>query len=149
MPSEIRIRQLKASDTDLATLTEDLNSDDWTDFEYPFTTESLRNFLEDDSHIYLIALVDNELAGALHAYAMYHPSGRVHFYIDEVDTKKQFRRKGVASAMMQEALKIAGARGYDEAWLGTEHDNEPAKALYTSLNPSEVEEGPIYSWKTK
>lgn len=149
MAGEMRIRQLKADDSDLAVLVEDLKGEGWSDFDYPFTVETLKKFLSRDDHIYLIAEMAGDLAGALHAYALYHPSGRTHFYIDEVDTKKQFRRQGVASAMMHEALKIARERQYDEAWLGTEDDNEPAKALYTSLHPSEVENGPIYSWKTK
>lgn len=147
--AEVIVRQLKPTDTDLELLIQDLNGGDWDDFDHPFTVESLTSFLQDDSHVYLVAHIDDQLAGALHAYVLPHPSGRIHFYIDEVDTKKQLRRKGVAKTMMQEALSIARDRGCDEAWLGTEHDNEPAKALYNSLKPSEIENGPIFSWKTK
>lgn len=147
--SSVTVRQLKPIDTDLELLIQDLNGDDWDDFDQPFTLESLTSFLQDGSHVYLVAHIDDQLAGALHAYVLPHPSGRIHFYIDEVDTKKQFRRKGVAKAMMQQALEIAKQHNVDEAWLGTEHDNEPAKALYNSLKPDEIENGPIYSWKTK
>jgi hypothetical protein len=34
-------------------------------------------------------------------------------------------------------------------WLGTEHDNEAAKALYNKLKPSEIENGPIFIYKLK
>lgn len=147
--SSVTVRQLSSTDTDLESLIQDLNGDGWDDFDQPFTLASLTSFLQDDSHVYLVAHIDDQLAGALHAYVMPHPSGRIHFYIDEVDTKKPFRKQGVAKTMMREALRVAGDWGCDEAWLGTEHDNEPAKALYNSLKPDEIENGPIFSWKTK
>ena len=58
-----------------------------------------------------------------------------------------FRRRGVAKAMMRETFNIGRQLGATEAWLGTEHDNEPAKALYLDLHPSETENGPIYTFK--
>jgi ribosomal protein S18 acetylase RimI-like enzyme len=148
MANEISFRLLTADDGDLAEVAESLNRDDWEAGEQPFTAESLKKFLQaDPGNIYMIGYLNGALAAAFHSYRMQHPDGRVFMYIDEVDTAKPFRRHGVATAMMKEMLRIAKERGYNEVWLGTEHDNEPAKALYKSLNPTEIENGPIYSWK--
>lgn len=71
------------------------------------------------------------------------------FYVDEVDVLPEFRRQGVARAMMQKVLEIAAEWGLDEVWLGTEPDNMAANKLYKSMNPSEVEEFIGYTYKTK
>lgn len=112
-----------------------------------FTEKSLEEFLASPDRFYLVAYVDGELAGAIHGYVMLHPTGVKYLYIDEVDTFVGFRRQGVAKAMMEEAFKIGREEECDEAWLGTEHDNEAAKALYLTLHPTETDNGPIYSWK--
>lgn len=147
--AEVTLRRLKPEDPDIAPLAAGLNSRDWDGSINDFTAESLTRFLEDDDHIYLVAFVDSSLAGAAHAYLLQHPDGSRYLYIDEVDTKMPYRRRGVATALMRGLLRLAGEYGADEAWLGTEDDNEAAKALYESFSPDEVEHGPIYSFKTK
>jgi hypothetical protein len=37
----------------------------------------------------------------------------------------------------------------DEVWIGTEVDNLPANALYTSLNPSEIQKCIGYTYVLK
>lgn len=145
----VQLRRLKASDSDLENLAEQLNSSDWDDFGDKFSAESLRQFLQNDSHFYLVAIVGSKVAGALHAYILPHPAGHSVIYVDEVDTAKPYRRQGVATAMMEEMIRLGREYGVREVWLGTEDDNEPAKALYLKLQPYEVENGPIYSFKTK
>lgn len=145
----MQLRRLKSDDTDLAQIAAELNAGDNEISVKTFTEASLREFLSDANRFYLIATIDGEIAGALHGYNNVHPAGVNYLYVDEVDTIKKFRRRGVATAMMKEALMIARDYGADELWLGTEHDNEPAKALYLGLNPTEIENGPIYSYKIK
>jgi ribosomal protein S18 acetylase RimI-like enzyme len=146
----LKIRRLKATDIDLAEIAEELNNKEhWGDFDDHFTRDSLQVFLEDDRRYYILAYLEGNIAGALHAYLLQHPSGKQYMYVDEVDTSKLHRRKGVATAMMREIIGIARRSGADEAWLGTEHDNGSAKALYESLSPDEIEHGPIYSYKLK
>lgn len=147
--ADIRPKFLKPTD-DLSSVVEWLNNDElWEDYDQKFSEVSLSNFLQDPNHYYLLAYVGDKIAGASHAYLMQHPAGPKYFFIDEVDTIKDHRRQGVASAMVKELIKKSVDLGADEAWLGTEDDNEPAKALYEKLNPSEVEHGPIYMYKAK
>jgi ribosomal protein S18 acetylase RimI-like enzyme len=90
-----------------------------------------------------------EIAGAIHGYDHLHPTGVKYLYVDEVDTIEGHRRQGVATVMMNEVFAIAHENGDSEIWLGTEDDNEKAKAFYLSLKPDEIENGPIYTWKVK
>jgi ribosomal protein S18 acetylase RimI-like enzyme len=143
----IRLRRLTATDSDLAQISAELNAADWEASIKDFSAESLREFLTSDQRFYLLAYQGSEIAGAIHGYVLLHPTGVKYLYIDEVDTMVPYRRQGVATAMMQEVFSIAREYGCDEAWLGTEHDNIAAKALYVSLKPTEIENGPIYSWK--
>ncbi|HSX41486.1 MAG TPA: GNAT family N-acetyltransferase [Candidatus Saccharimonadales bacterium] len=143
----LSIRRLAKSDAGLARVAEELNSKDWYEGVQDFTADSLKKFLSDPDNFYIAAEVEGKVVGGLHGYVLLHPDGRKLVYIDEVDTIKGHRRQGVATAMMQEAFELSKERGASEAWLGTEHDNEPAKALYQKLGPSEIDEGPIYTYK--
>ena len=147
MVTEIILRRLKADDHDLATIAAELNEADSEVSLKSFSESSLEDFLSDSERFYLIATIDGHIAGAVHGYALHHPTGVKYLYIDEVDTMEGYRRRGVAGQMMAEAFKIGRELHCDEAWLGTEHDNEPAKALYLGLKPTEIENGPIYTWK--
>lgn len=147
---DIQLRWLKAGDSDLAEIVEELNTGErWGEYEDTFSVESLRTYLDDKKRHYLLAYIGNEIAGASHAYLMQHPAGPKYFYIDEVDTSIKFRRRGVARDMMKALIQRSFEMGADEAWLGTEDDNLAAKALYESLAPSEVEHGPLYMYKAK
>lgn len=145
----ITLRLLQPDDADLDQVADQLNSADSEVTYKNFSGQSLRQFLTNPDNFYLTAFDGKKLAGAIHGYRLLHPTGVRYLYVDEVDTVKEFRRQGVASAMMKEVFGLAKTMGAAEVWLGTEHDNEPAKALYESLKPDEVESGPIYTWKVK
>ena len=143
------MRRLRADDADLTEIVGALNRpEEWEEFDNPFTAESLRKFLGNDDHIYLLAYRGSALAGAAHAYVLLHPAGHSVVYIDEVDTATSHRRSGVATALMDELFLWSRERGAREAWLGTEDDNVPAKALYRKLEPDEEELGWIFSYNT-
>lgn len=144
---ELAVRRLTSGDADLGEVARQLKGKDWYPGSQDFTVESLQQFLRHDQNLYLVALLDGKVVGGLHGYCLRHPDGRQIVYIDEVDTIDGHRRQGVATAMMREAFAWSREQGAEEAWLGTEHDNEPAKALYEGLKPSEVDEGPIYTFK--
>ncbi|MDP9068891.1 MAG: GNAT family N-acetyltransferase [Actinomycetota bacterium] len=149
-PAKIKLRRLRRDDSDLAEVAGQLNrTEEWEDFDNRFSAHSLSEFLQDEDHIYLLAYVGSDLAGAAHAYLLQHPAGHLVVYIDEVDTAKPHRRQGVATALMNELLLWSRKRGAKEAWLGTEDDNEPAKALYRKLNPHEEELGWIFTYNTE
>ncbi len=145
--SDIQLRYLKSTDTDLGAIAAELNAADWEASVKDFSAKDFENFLSSSDRYYLIASIGDEIVGAIHGYKLLHPTGVTYMYIDEVDTMANHRRKGIAKSMMQSVFELAKEWGCDQAWLGTEHDNDAAKALYIGLKPFEIENGPIYSYK--
>ncbi len=61
-----------------------------------------------------------------------HPDKPTELYIDEVGVAPSFQRRGIARRLLSEMLALGKALGCEEAWVGTEHDNHPARSLYQS-----------------
>ena len=77
-----------------------------------FDPDHLRRFL-DHNGILLLAWEGDAIVGQAMCYALPYPSGEDHFYVHEVDTHPAHRRKGVAEALMREALVLAKGYGYE------------------------------------
>jgi ribosomal protein S18 acetylase RimI-like enzyme len=108
-------------------------------FDEPIHAERLAAYLREPGHIMVLAfegdLVVGQCAGVLHR----HPDKTTELYVDEVGTASTHRRLGIARLMMDELFAWGRELGCVEAWLGTEADNEPAKALYRRYRPTEDE----------
>jgi ribosomal protein S18 acetylase RimI-like enzyme len=140
------VRRLGSADQDLAKIVDQINSASMEIGE-PFTQASLTEFLADDRNIYLTVHAEEQLAGTLHAIVYAHPAGQRYVYVDEVDTDKAFRRRGIATAMMQKAQSIARGLRAHAMWLGADTGNEAAHSLYRSLLAQEIEPGVIYTYE--
>lgn len=53
---------------------------------------------------------------------------------DEVGVAPTFQRQGIARQLLEEMFALGKALGCEEAWVGTEHDNHPARR---SMRPTE------------
>ena len=108
-------------------------------FDEPIDAGRLHDYLRAPGHLMVLAfegeLVVGQCAGVLHR----HPDKPTELYIDEVGTASTHRRMGIARLMMDELFAWGRELGCEEAWLGTETDNEPAKALYRRYRPKEDE----------
>ena len=108
-------------------------------FDEPIDPQRLRDYLGAPGHLMVLAfegeLVVGQCAGVLHR----HPDKPTELYVDEVGTASTHRRQGIARQMMDELFAWGRELGCTEAWLGTETDNEPAKALYRRYRPVEDE----------
>lgn len=108
---------------------------------------NFRKYLEAGG-ISLLAYDGENIAGAALCYELLHPAGDDSLYIHELDTHPDYRHQGVATALMNEAMKIAKDRQLSEAWVGTETENV-ANEFYKTLNPYEIEPSVIYAYKVK
>jgi len=108
-------------------------------FDEPVRPDRLAAYLRSPGHLMVLAFeggrVVGQCAGVLHR----HPDKPTELYIDEVGTASTHRRRGIARQMMDELFAWGRELGCEEAWLGTETDNEPAKALYRRYRPTEDE----------
>lgn len=80
---------------------------------------------------------------------LYRASGRLTpqppqacFYVDSLATAPEFRRRGVASALLDEAEAKALRLGLRSVALDTWVDNKPARALYVAAGFEEVAYSP-------
>jgi ribosomal protein S18 acetylase RimI-like enzyme len=139
-----------AADDDLDAVCAHMQPGKWgTDNEMTsYKPESLGRFLERGG-LLLVALDNAKIAGAALCYKLPHPDGDDTLYVHELDTHPDFRRQGVATALMRELFKIAKERGLSEVWLGADDDNEAANALYRKLDPSDVDRTITYTYKVK
>jgi aminoglycoside 6'-N-acetyltransferase I len=106
-------------------------------FDEPIHAGRMHDYLRTPGHLMVLAfdgdLVVGQCAGVLHR----HPDKATELYIDEVGTASTHLRQGIATLMMDELFAWGRELGCEEAWLGTETDNEPAKALYRRYKPTE------------
>lgn len=106
-------------------------------FDEPIHAGRMHDYLRTPGHIMVLAfdgdLVVGQCAGVLHR----HPDKTTELYIDEVGTASTHLRQGIATLMMDEVFAWGRELGCEEAWLGTDTDNEPAKALYRRYKPTE------------
>jgi len=108
-------------------------------FDEPVDASRLNDYLREPGHLVVLAfegdLVVGQCAGVVHR----HPDKPTELYVDEVGTASTHLRRGIARLMMDELFAWGRELGCTEAWLGTETDNEPAKALYRQYRPREDE----------
>lgn len=150
MDGKLRLHQVAGKD-DLAAICEQMQPDSWAkDNEMTsYQPDKLRAFLKDDKSLLLLAYDDKKIAGAALCYELPHPAGEDSLYVHELDTHPDYRRHGVATAIMEKLREIAKDRAMTELWVGTETENTKAQSFYESLKPYEIEPSVIYSYKVK
>ncbi len=130
----------------LQQLVEEINNASWDDDnDLPeYDVDSLQSYLNQQGTVLLVCYEkigqQKDLLGMASGRIEVKPYQQQRWlYVDEVDVCADQRRKGAGQAIMQEMIKLARHAGCHELWLGTETDNEAAKALYQSIHPTEVE----------
>lgn len=106
-------------------------------FDHAIDPENLTRYLAASRHHLVVAIADGEIVGQVAAMVHFHPDGsRSELYIDEVAVTPALQRQGIARRMLDAMLEIGRELGCQEAWLGTEPDNLPAKGLYARRSRS-------------
>ena len=103
-------------------------------------------FLRDPSSFALGAYIDAAQVGLAWGIQMRSPSGRLTTYVHELDVHENFRRQGVGSALIREAMEVARRRGSTKFWLSTGGHNKTAQALYESLRGDRKPLGDVNYW---
>jgi aminoglycoside 6'-N-acetyltransferase I len=80
----------------------------------------------------VVAVCGGEVVGQIAAIVHRHPDKLTELYIDEVGVAPALHRQGIARRMLDTMLAIGRSLGCEEAWVGTEPDNVPARTLYES-----------------
>jgi aminoglycoside 3-N-acetyltransferase I len=98
----------------------------------------LKRLLGSDYFIALVALQDGQVVGGIAAYElMKFEQERSEIYIYDLAVAVTHRRRGIATALIQELKQIAAGRGAYVVFVQADIDDEPAIALYTKLGDRE------------
>ncbi len=108
-------------------------------FDEPIDPARLHAYLREPGHLMVLAFDGDLIVGQCVGIIHRHPDKPTELYVDEVGTASTHLRMGIARLMLDELFAWGRERGCTEAWLGTETDNEPAKALYRRFRPKEDE----------
>ena len=123
---QIEIRLLGAADAPvLARVGENV-------FDHPVDERFTRAFLDDPRHHMVVALDDGVVVGMCSAVDYVHPDKAPQLWINELGVAASRRRRGIGRRLLDAMLAHGRRLGCTEAWLGTEPDNVPARALYES-----------------
>ena len=94
----------------------------------------LMGLLGNSDFVALAALERGEVIGGLAAYELpKFEQQRSEYYIYDLAVREVSRRRGVATALIEELRRIATARGVYVIFVQADHGDDPAIALYTKL----------------
>ena len=141
---ELEIRQIKAGDVALFDRVADAV------FDEPVDPDRLAAYLAEPGHHMLVALNAGEVVAQVAAVIHRHPDKPTELYIDEVGVAAGYRRRGIAGRMLDAMFEHGRTIGCEEAWVGTEPDNLPARGLYEGRrgrSDGEAEEFVMYVFR--
>ena len=101
-------------------------------FDAPIQPDKLSAFLAGDGRLMVLALQDGVVVGQARAMVHLSPDQDDELYIDNMGVAPPLLRQGIGGRLLDELLAWGVELGCDYAWLGTEVDNLPARALYES-----------------
>lgn len=104
----------------------------------PPSENYLARLLANDTFLAMAAFVEGEMVGALAGYILHKlEQERSEFYIYDLAVSERHRRKGVATALIEELRTAAAQRGVYVIFVQADHGDDPAVALYTKLGTRE------------
>ena len=98
----------------------------------------LDRLLGNPEFVALAALERGTVIGGLTAYELVKfEQERSEFYIYDLAVREDSRRRGVATALIEEVRRIAAANAAETVFVQADHGDDPAIALYSKLGRRE------------
>ncbi len=98
----------------------------------------LRRLLQRDTFVAVAALADGAVVGGLAAYILpkfEQERSEIHLY--DLAVSSAYRRRGIATALIEELKAVAARRGVYVVFVQADHGDDPAITLYTKLGKRE------------
>jgi ribosomal protein S18 acetylase RimI-like enzyme len=116
-------------------------------FDHEVHPSAVRAFLADDGHHLLVAYVDGRPAGFVSAVELLHPDKpKPEAFLYELGVDPEFRRMGVASAMLGELTRLCRERGCGELFVLTDEANDAAMATYRKAGGRREPDQVMFYW---
>ena len=136
------VRQLRPGDADLfralLTMFGEVFSDAESYMRAPPDDAYIGKLLAGDTFVGLVALHGGTVVGGLAAYELKKfEQERSEIYIYDLAVREEYRRQGIATALIAELKAIARRRGAYVIYVQADYIDPPAIALYTKLGTRE------------
>ena len=116
-------------------------------FDHEVDESAVRAFLEDDRHHLLVAYVEERPAGFVTAVELLHPDKpKPEAFLYELGVDSEFRRMGVATALLDELTRLCRERGCGEMFVLTDEANEAALATYAKAGGRREADQVMFYW---
>lgn len=116
-------------------------------FDHPVDDDAALAFLDDRRHVLILARLDGHPVGFVSAVELSHPDKpRSEMFVYELGVDEDFRRRGVATALMRGLIDSCEARGCGEMFVLTEQDNAAAIATYRKALGTPEPAGVMFTW---
>jgi len=99
-------------------------------FDGPAIRTATDRFLAEPGHHLFIAYEDDRPAGFISGVEVTHPDKGTEMFLYELAVDEPFRRRGIASALVEHLKSLAIEHGCYGMWVLTSEDNEGALATY-------------------
>jgi ribosomal protein S18 acetylase RimI-like enzyme len=99
-------------------------------FDGPADPPATRRFLEDERHHLLVAYEDGHPVGFVSGVEVTHPDKGTEMLLYELAVGEAFRRRGVATALVEGLAELAREHGCYGMWVLTGEENLAALATY-------------------
>jgi ribosomal protein S18 acetylase RimI-like enzyme len=106
-------------------------------FDHGVQERLVSEFLNDSRHSLAVAIADGLIVGMASGVRYIHPDKPSELWINEVGVSPDYRRQGLARRIVDALLAEGRRQGCREAWVLTDADNGPARALYASTGGQE------------
>ena len=129
----IEVRVAKESDIPAIAVLEEMC------FSAPWSENAIRETMQRDESIFLVATEDGSVAGYIGSYFC-HPEG----YITNVAVSPSSRRKGIGRKLIEELIRHGEEKKLSFWTLEVRESNEAAISLYSSLGFEKVGRRPRF-----
>jgi ribosomal protein S18 acetylase RimI-like enzyme len=102
-------------------------------FDEAVRPELTKRFLATPNYRIFVALDGDLVVGMATGFTHFHPDKDEEFFVNELGVDDDYRRQGIGQRLLEAILAEARVMGCPDAWLGTEHVNGPALALYRKI----------------
>lgn len=104
------------------------------------------DFLTRDGHHLLVARLDRFPVGFVTGIELLHPDKGLEMMLYELGVQKEFRRRGIGTALVRRLLSVSRDVGCRGMWVPIAAGDEVAMATYRAAGAEEPEEAATLWW---
>ena len=137
---EISIRLLSAADEALVLSAAGL-------FDFSPMSDETRAFLSSDREFLWFAMANVQPVGFVSATSILHPDKSPHLFVNELAVHNNWRRRGVATKLMETVVAYGRENALWPIWLAAEGDDRNAQEFYRSLSDLSERGAIVFEWE--